>query len=98
MVEFPKMLYRPQPTPNPEMGGLKLETLIVSSAPDQAEAVRQGWSPTLAAANEQVKKIERRNAKRLKFREAFAHPVLGVAGTIVLALCIAFLTKLFGWN
>jgi len=92
------MLYRPQSMPNPEVGGLKLELLIVSSALDQAEAARRGWCPTLADANKLLEKIERRNVKRLKFRATFSHPVLRIVGTIVLALCIAFLTKLLGWN
>lgn len=98
MSEFPKMIYRPQAAPNAELGGQKMETLVVNSASEALEAARRGWCLTLAEAIEQVKNNEKRIANKLKLRAILAHPAIRVAGAVALALLIAFLTKLLGLN
>lgn len=98
MVEFPKMLYRPRALPNLDLGGLKMDTLVVDSASEEATALRKGWCSTLGEATEQIRNSERRSAFWLKMQAAFKHPVAQALGAAALALFVAFLTKLFGWN
>jgi len=98
MIEFPKMLYRPRATPNQDLGGQKMDTLAVESAAEEARAVRQGFYSTLGEATKQIEKLEKRMANGFKLRAAFAHPAAQAIGAVALALFIAFLTKLLGWN
>jgi hypothetical protein len=98
MIEFPKMLYRPRAIPNQDLGGLKMDTLVVDSASEEAQAVRQGWYLSMGEAAEQIKKLEKGGVFQLKLRATAKHPAAQAIGAAALALFVAFLTKLFGWN
>lgn len=62
MLEFPKMIYRPCAEPNSDLGGQKLDTLIVNSLSEQNAAFRQGWAE-LSVAVARVQTRERRNER-----------------------------------
>jgi hypothetical protein len=61
MVEFPKMIYRPRTEPNNDLGGMKLDSLVVNSPAEQVAATRQGWKVELADAVALVEARDRRN-------------------------------------
>jgi hypothetical protein len=61
MVEFPKMIYRPRTEPNNDIGGMKLDSLVVNSPAEQVAATRQGWKVELADAVALVEARDRRN-------------------------------------
>jgi hypothetical protein len=63
MVEFPKMIYRPRAKPNVDLGGRKLDTLVVNSLSEQEAAVRQGWNVELNEAITRVERAEKRDAR-----------------------------------
>jgi hypothetical protein len=63
MTEFPKMLYRPRDEPNSDLGGTKLDTLVVNSLSEQEVAVRQGWNVELGDAIARVQSAERRQER-----------------------------------
>jgi hypothetical protein len=46
MVEFSKMIYRPRSEPNNDLGGMKLDSLVINSLAKQETAIRQGWMMT----------------------------------------------------
>lgn len=75
-----------------------MDTLVVASALEEAQAVRQGWYPTLGGAAEQIKKLEMRGAFQMKLRATAMHPAAKALGAAALTLFVAFLTKLFGWT
>lgn len=72
MVEFPKMIYRPRAEPNSELGGKKLDPLVVNSISEQEDAVRQGWSVELNDAIALVQRAERREERIQAVRSWYA--------------------------
>jgi len=63
MIEFPKMIYRPRAEPNSELGGRKVDYMVVNSQSEQDVAVGQGWHAELADAIARVESKERRDAR-----------------------------------
>jgi len=61
MFQFPKMIYRPRAEPNIDLGGRKLDALVVNSLSEQETAVLQGWSVELSDAIARVQSAERRD-------------------------------------
>lgn len=63
MLEFPKMIYRPRTEPNSDLGGRKLDALVVNSLSEQETAIRQGWHVELSDAMARVQSVERRGER-----------------------------------
>lgn len=63
MTEFPKMIYRPRAEPNNDLGGMKLDSLVVNSVSEQETAIRKGWRVELADAMARAGASEKRNAR-----------------------------------
>lgn len=98
MDEFPKMIYRPRLLPNPELGGQKLDYLIVNSVSEQAVAVKDGWSVEFADACVRVEKTENRRARISALRTRYGEwewVLKAIATLLVLAAgVIAFIKVL----
>jgi hypothetical protein len=63
MTKFPKMIYRPRDEPNSDLGGLKLDSLIVNSVAEQETAIGKGWRVELADAVARLEATEKRDAR-----------------------------------
>lgn len=70
MIEYPKMFYRPRTEPNSDLGGQKLDTLIVSSLSEEKAATRQGWVE-FSAAVARVQNTDRRNERIQRVRRSY---------------------------
>lgn len=70
MIEYPKMIYRPRTEPNSDLGGQKLDTLIVNSLSEEKAAARQGWVE-FSAAVARVQDTDRRNERIQGVRRSY---------------------------
>jgi hypothetical protein len=95
MLEFPKMIYRPRAEPNRDLGGRKLDALVVNSLSEQETAVRQGWNVDLGHAIARVQSAERRDERIQAIRRWYERWEWALKALVVLFALTAGALALF---